>query len=150
MSVNKLILIGRVGQVPEITYHPWGAVCNFSIAVNKKYKDMKSGELVEKTDWFRISAFIRQAETCAEYLLKGAEVYVEGPIESRTYEKDGVTHTAWEVKANSVTFLGGKKEAQGENGSQQEPMFMPPPQQAEEPKRQHAPAPYPGSTYNGR
>ena len=154
MPVNKLILVGRVGQTPEITYHSWGAVCNFSVAVNKKYKDKGSGELVEKTDWFRVSTFNRQAETCAEYLLKGSEVYVEGPMESRTSVKDGVTHPAWEVKASGVTFLGGKKEAPDERQdpiSEAKELFMPPPtQKTAESSRQYAPAPYPGSTYNER
>lgn len=110
-SVNKVILIGNLGQDPEMRETKSGSpVCNFSVATSERYKS-KDGEQVENTEWHRVVAFGKTAELCGEYLSKGKKVYLEGNIQSRQYEdKEGVSRTAFEIKANQVTFLTPKSE----------------------------------------
>ena len=105
-SVNKAILVGNLGQDPEIRYTPSGsAVANFSIATTDKYKDE------EKTEWHRIVAFGKLAEICGEYLQKGKQVFIEGKIQTRSWEdRDGVKKYTTEIVANSMQMLGGKNE----------------------------------------
>jgi len=103
-SLNKVMIVGNVGKEPELRYTPAGhAVCNFSVAVNSKYKEE------ETTEWFRVTAWAKLAETCNQYLEKGRQVYVEGRLQTRTWEKDdGTTAYRTEVIANQVVFLGTK------------------------------------------
>lgn len=107
MSVNKVILIGRLGQNPELRYTPAGAaVANFSIATSETWND-KSGQKQEKTEWHRIVVWGKIAETCNQYLAKGRQVYIEGRLQTRQWQdKDGQTKYTTEVQANSVQFLG--------------------------------------------
>lgn len=108
-GVNKAILVGRLGKDPEIRYTPTGtAICNFSIATSEKRKNEK-GEVTEKTEWHSIVALGKTAEICTEYLSKGSLVYIEGKLQTRNWEKDGVTHYKTEVLAQSVQFLESKK-----------------------------------------
>jgi len=103
MSVNRVILVGRLGKDPEIRYSQQGtAVTNFSMATSEKYK----GE--EKTTWHRLVAFGKTAEIAEKYLSKGSQVYVEGKLQTRSYEKDGQTRYMTEVVANTVQFLDSK------------------------------------------
>lgn len=113
-SLNKVILIGNLGQDPEVRYTPSGAaVANFSIATSESWTD-KSGERQEKTEWHRIVVWGKQAELCGEYLRKGRSVCIEGRIESRDWQdRDGNKRTTVEIKAQSVTFLGGRGEMGG-------------------------------------
>ncbi len=107
-SVNKVILIGNLGQDPELRYTGNGtAVCNMRIATNESYKDA-SGELVEKTEWHSVVAWARLAEICGQYLQKGSTIYVEGSLQTRQYEdKDGNTRYTTEIKMREMTMLGG-------------------------------------------
>lgn len=107
MSVNKVILIGRLGQNPEIRYTPSGAaVANFSVATHESWTD-KSGQRQEKTEWHRIVVWGKTAENCNQYLAKGRQVYVEGRLQTRQWQdKDGQTKYTTEVQAQTVQFLG--------------------------------------------
>lgn len=108
MSVNKVILVGRLGQNPEVRYTPSGAaVANFSVATNESWVD-KQGQKQERTEWHRIVVWGRQAENCAQYLAKGRQVYLEGRMQTRQWQdKDGQTKYTTEVQAQTVQFLGG-------------------------------------------
>ena len=113
-SVNKVIAIGNLGKDPETRYSAGGdAVCNWSIACTEKWKD-KAGEAQEKTEWIRCVAFGRTAEVAGEYLNKGDPCYVEGRLQTRKYEKDGVEKYATEVIVDRLQLLGGKRDSGGE------------------------------------
>src|SRR5262245_63243816 len=108
MSVNKVILIGRLGQNPELRYTPSGmAVANFSVATNETWTD-KSGQKQERTEWHRVVVWAKLAELCNQYLTKGRQVYVEGRIQTREWtDKEGGKRYTTEVIANQVVFLSG-------------------------------------------
>ena len=110
-SVNKAILIGRLGQDPELKYTPGGkAVVNFSMATSETWTD-KSGEKQEKTEWHNIVMWEKLAEVAAEYLKKGSLVYIEGPIQTRTWEgQDGHKNKATEIVGKKMEMLSGKGE----------------------------------------
>lgn len=115
-SVNKVILIGNLGQKPEVKFLPSGqAVCEMSIATNETYTP-KGGDKVEKTEWHRIKVWGKQAESCGQYLDKGRTVYVEGRLETRTWDdkKTGEKKYMTEVVASQVVFLGGGGKSEGE------------------------------------
>ncbi len=108
-GVNKVIIIGRLGRDPEVRYTPDGtAVANFTVATSQEWKDKNSGEKKEKTEWHRVVVFRKLAELCGEYLAKGRQVYVDGRLQTRQWEKDGQTHYTTEIVANEVQFLGGR------------------------------------------
>ena len=108
--INKVILIGNLGRDPEIRYTPSGmAVANFSIATSEKWKDKSTGEMKERTEWHRIVAWGRLGEICGEYLSKGRQVYIEGRLQTRSWEQDGVTKYSTEVIANEMKMLGSKE-----------------------------------------
>lgn len=108
-SVNKVILVGNLGRDPDMRYLPSGdAVANLAIATTDKFKD-KSGQMVEATEWHRVSFFGRTAEVCGQYLKKGSQVYVEGSIRTRKYtDKEGVEKYATEIRGDRMQMLGGK------------------------------------------
>ncbi|MEN6374958.1 MAG: single-stranded DNA-binding protein [Smithella sp.] len=110
--VNKAILIGRLGRDPEVRYTPDGAmVTNFTLATDESYKD-KNGEKVQRTEWHRIVAFGKLAEICGNYLVKGKLVFVEGRIQTRSWEdKDGVKRFTTEIIANNMQMLDSKGQA---------------------------------------
>ena len=111
-GLNKVMLIGRLGSDPEIRYTPDGtAVANFSIATSEEWKDKNSGEKKERTEWHRIVAWRKLGELCGEYLSKGRQIYVEGRLQTRSWEKDGVTRYTTEIIASDVQFLGAKDSA---------------------------------------
>ena len=111
-SVNKVILVGNLGRDPEIRYLPSGEpVANITIATSSKYKN-KSGEMVEETEWHRVTFFGKLAEIVGQYLKKGRSVYVEGRIKTRKYtDKDGVEKYATDIIANEMQMLGGREGA---------------------------------------
>ena len=125
--LNKVQIIGRVGKDPEVRYSTNGdAIANFTVATSERYKDKQTGEAVEKTEWHNVSAFRRLGEIVGEYVRKGSMIYIEGKIQTRKYEKDGVTHYATSIVASEMTMLGSK------DGGQQ---------QQNQPRPQNKPAP---------
>lgn len=108
-SVNKVILIGNLGADPELRYTPNGnrPVCSLRIATSEVFKD-KSGQRQEQTEWHRVTVWGEQAENCNKYLSKGRSVYVEGRLQTRSWDdKDGQKKYSTEVIAERVKFLGG-------------------------------------------
>lgn len=115
-SMQLFIAIGNLGADPELKYLPAGTpVCNFSIATTEVWKD-KAGTKQEKTEWHRCTAWRELAETCSKYLSKGRSVYIEGRLETRTYDKEGQKHYATGVTVHKVVFLGGKTGDRTERG----------------------------------
>ncbi|QJA06441.1 single-stranded DNA-binding protein [Thermosulfurimonas marina] len=110
MSVNKVILIGRLGADPEIRYTADGqAVATFRVATNEVW--VKNGERQEHTEWHRIVAFGRLAEICGEYLSKGRQVYIEGRIRTRSFEdREGQRRWVTEIVANDMRMLDGRRD----------------------------------------
>ncbi|CAN5276968.1 hypothetical protein BH24CHL7_BH24CHL7_03600 [soil metagenome] len=106
MSLNKVMIIGNLGRDPEMRYTPSGqAVTQFTVACNRYYKDQQ-GERQEETEWFRVVAWARQAEFAAEYLRKGNKVYVEGRLQTRSWEgQDGQKRYTSELIANTIQNL---------------------------------------------
>ena len=108
---NLVILIGRLGQDPSSRFTPNGdCVCNFSIATSETWKDKQTGEKKETTTWHNIVAWRQLGELCGKYLARGSQCFVEGKLQTRSYEKDGIKRTITEIIANDVQFLGGKTE----------------------------------------
>ncbi|MEN9722214.1 MAG: single-stranded DNA-binding protein [Pseudomonadota bacterium] len=112
MSVNKVILIGRLGQNPEVRHTPSGSsVANFSVATNEAWTD-KSGQKQERTEWHRVVVWGKLADLCGQYLAKGRQIFVEGKLQTRQWQdKDGQTKYTTEVLAQTVQFLGGNAQA---------------------------------------
>ena len=105
-SLNKVMLIGNVGNDPEMRYTPGGnPVTSFSVAINRRYTD-SNGETKEETEWFRVIAWRKLAESCNQFVTKGKRVYVEGRLRTRNWEgQDGQKRVSVEVVANRVLFL---------------------------------------------
>jgi single-strand DNA-binding protein len=115
-SVNKVILVGNLGADPELKYTPSSRpLCNLRIATTEVYKD-KSGQRQEKTEWHRVTVWGDQAENCNKYLSKGRSVYIEGRLQTRSYDKEGQKHYATDVVADRVVFLGSGGGAGGGGG----------------------------------
>ena len=109
-SVNKVIIVGNLGADPETRYTPGGdAVTNIRIATTDKWKDKASGEMKEQTEWHRVSFWGRQAEVAGEYLKKGSQVYIEGSLRTRKYDKDGQTHYSTEIRGEVMQMLGRRE-----------------------------------------
>jgi single-strand DNA-binding protein len=116
-GINKVILVGNVGQDPETRYMPnGGAVTNLSIATSETWKDKNSGEQQEKTEWHRVVFYQRLAEIVAEYVKKGSKLYIEGRLQTRSWDKDGQKHYATEIIANEMQMLDGRGEGRGGDG----------------------------------
>ncbi|WP_303649974.1 single-stranded DNA-binding protein [Desulfobotulus pelophilus] len=112
-GVNKVILIGNLGADPEIRYFQDGtAVCNFNMATSENWTDRQTGEKKEKTEWHRVVTFRRLAEICGQYLRKGSKVYIEGKLQTRSYEKDGQTRYITEVVAAELQMLDSARSGQ--------------------------------------
>jgi single-strand DNA-binding protein len=127
-GINKVIIVGNLGKDPEVTYVPSGAaVAKFSVATSETWKDKTSGEKKERTEWHRIVAWDKLGEICGKYLSKGRQVYVEGKLQTHSYDdKEGVKRYVTEIIAQDVQFLGGKGDASdaarsGGGPSQREP-----------------------------
>jgi len=109
MSVNKVIILGRLGQDPELKYTPGGmAVCNFTVATSESWAD-KAGQKQEKTEWHRIVVWGKLAELCNQYLTKGRQAFIEGSIQTRSWDdKSGQKRYTTEINAKTVQFIGGQ------------------------------------------
>jgi single-strand DNA-binding protein len=114
-SLNKVMLIGRLGSDPELRYTQSGtAVSRFSLATNDVWKDRQTSERKEKTVWHKVVVWGKLAETISEYLSKGRQVFVEGRLDSRSWEDDqGQKRYIVEVIADRVVFLGGRGDSAG-------------------------------------
>ena len=108
MSVNKAILVGNLGSDPEVRYTPSGRpVATFNIATNEKWTDKNTGEKQERTEWHRIVAWGRLGEICGEYLSKGKQIYIEGRIQTRSWEdRNGNKRYTTEIVAQTMQMLG--------------------------------------------
>ena len=138
-SVNKVILIGRLGRDPELKYTPSGApVAKFSLATDESFKD-RTGEKQNRTEWHNIVAWNKLAEICGEYLTKGKLVYIEGSIRSRQWQDQaGNKRTSYEIIANFMQMLGSKADSErmptgGMDRAAPEPHAPAPPSPSAEP-----------------
>ncbi|PSQ58296.1 MAG: single-stranded DNA-binding protein [Bacteroidetes bacterium QH_10_64_19] len=116
-SVNKVILVGNLGDDPELRYTNSGAaVCNMSLATNESYTDQDGNE-VQQTEWHDVVAWERLGEICEEYLSKGSQVYFEGKLQTNEWEdRDGNTRYSTEVKARDMMFLDSNRQGAGDQG----------------------------------
>jgi len=132
-SVNRVILVGRLGKDPEVKYTPSGApVAKFSLATDEVFKD-RSGEQQRRTEWHNIVAWNKLAEICGEYLTKGKLVYIEGSIRSRQWEDQaGNKRTAYDIVAARMQMLSSK--AEGDRAAAAAAAAPPPPPQPGPPK----------------
>src|SRR5437868_10948776 len=132
--VNKVIIVGNLGADPETRYTPGGdAVCNVRVATTDKWKDKASGEMKEQTEWHRVSFWGRLAEVAGEYLKKGSQVYIEGSLRTRKYDKDGQTHYSTEIRGDVMQMLGRREGGGAPREGSDEP-------RAERPARPAGPA----------
>lgn len=145
-SVNKVILVGNCGRDPEIRYLPSGqAVANVSVATSSRRKDKTSGEMVEETQWHRVTFFDRLAEIVGEYVKKGTPIYVEGRLTYRKYtNKDGVEQNATDIVATEMQLLGGRQGMGGPSGGGGDEEGGGAPRRSAPPSRAPAPAPAAG------
>jgi single-strand DNA-binding protein len=127
-GVNKVIIVGNVGRDPEVRYTQSGrAVASFSVATSERFQD-KDGQNQERTEWHRVVAWGRLAEICGEYLRKGKQVYIEGRLQTRSWEdKEGVKRYTTEIKADQMVMLGGR----GGDGTSARDSGPPPPETSE-------------------
>jgi single-strand DNA-binding protein len=114
MSVNKVILVGRLGRDPEVRYTSAGqAVANFSLATDETYRD-RAGERQKRTEWHKIVVWGKQAEIAQKYLKKGAQIYLEGRIQTREYtDRDQNKRTSFEIVCTNFRMLGGRGDGAG-------------------------------------
>jgi len=142
-GVNKVILVGTCGQDPEVRYLPSGnAVTNLSLATSEQWTDKQTGQKVEKTEWHRVALFGKVAEIAGEYLRKGSQVYIEGKLQTREWEKDGIKRYTTEIIVDmqgTMQLLGGRPSGDDSAPRQARPA----PQR--EPQQQARPAPQPAA-----
>ena len=113
---HQTIVVGRVGRDPEVRYTTTGqAVANLSVAVTEKYKDK------ETTTWYRVQLWGKLAELAGEWVKKGSMLLIEGRMNCRKYEKDGIERESWELIGNTMKFLGGKKDGESHSAPADEP-----------------------------
>ena len=109
-GINKVIIVGNLGQDPDTRYMPSGsAVTNFTVATNESWKDKATGEQKDRTEWHKVATFNRLAEISAEYLRKGSQVYIEGKLRTRKWQdKSGNDRWTTEIVADEMQMLGGR------------------------------------------
>ena len=156
-SLNKVIIIGNVGNDPDVRYLDGGSVvAKFSVATNERYTT-RSGEQVESTEWFRVEVWNDQAKTIEKYVRKGQQIYVEGRLKTETYtDKEGKERFSLNVRATTFQFLGGPNDRQDDGSEQQQPARQQSaPAQADAPakpaptRQQAAPAQQPAPAFEG-
>lgn len=159
-GVNKVILVGTCGQDPEVRYLPNGnAVTNVSLATSEQWTDKQSGQKVERTEWHRVSLFGKVAEIAGNYLRKGSQVYIEGKLQTREWEKDGIKRYTTEIIVDmqgTMQLLGGRPQGDQQGGGeynqapaprQQAPRPQSQPQQSR-PAPQQQPAQQPSNDFD--
>lgn len=138
-GVNKVILVGSLGQDPDARYLPNGnAVTNLSMATSEKWTDKQSGQPVEKTEWHRVVLFGKVAEVAAKYLRKGSQAYIEGKLQTREWEKDGVKRYTTEI----IVDMQGRLQLLGDPSGQPRQQQAPQQQQRPQQNQQAAPPDY--------
>ena len=139
MSVNKVILIGRLGRDPETRYMPNGdAITNFSLATDEQWRD-RNGERQTRTEWHNVSLYGKLGEIANQYLRKGSQVFVEGKIQSRKYtDKDGIERMAYNIIGNEMKMLGNRNDGSdsGNNNAAPPTSSNPPPAPRRQPPQQ--------------
>mgnify|MGYP001479734062 FL=1 len=125
-SLNKVILIGNLGQDPEARFTPQGtAVCNLSVATNESWKD-QSGEMQDRTEWHRVVMYGRMAETATEYMKKGQMVYVEGRLHTREWEdQNQIKRRTTEIRCDNFTMLGKRSDSSSPPSANQDSSMKP-------------------------
>jgi len=157
-GVNKVILIGNVGQDPEVRFTPGGdAVANLSVATTESWTDKQSGQKQEKTEWHRLVAFKRLAEIIQQYVTKGARIYIEGKLQTRKWQdQNGQDRYSTEILINDMQMLGGNQQGNGQQqgvqqGGHPQGGYQQPPQQQggyqQPPQQSHQPT-QPGQQHN--
>lgn len=137
-GINKVIIVGNLGQDPEVRYMPnGGAVANLSLATSESWRDKQTGEMRENTEWHRVVLFGKLAEVAGEYLRKGAQVYVEGQLRTRNWQDEsGLTRYVTEIvvgQNGTMQMLGGRRDAgQSQNVAPQQSQTQPQPADAQE------------------
>lgn len=143
-GVNKVILVGTCGQDPETRYLPNGnAVTNLSLATSEQWTDKQSGQKVEKTEWHRVSLFGKVAEIAGDYVRKGTQVYIEGKLQTREWEKDGIKRYTTEIIVDmqgTMQLLGGKPQGDQQGAARQQPAQRPQQRASSQPAQAAAPA----------
>ena len=156
-GINKVILVGTCGQDPEVRYLPNGnAVTNLSVATSEQWTDKQSGQKVERTEWHRVSLFGKVAEIAGEYLRKGSQVYIEGKLQTREWEKDGIKRYTTEIIVDmqgTMQLLGGRPQNQQQGGDQynqggQQQYSQAPRQQAPQRPAPQQPVPQPAADFD--
>ena len=130
MSVNKVILVGRLGRDPETRYMPNGdAITNFSLATDEQWRD-RNGERQTRTEWHNVSLYGKLGEIAGQYLRKGSQVFIEGKIQSRKYtDKDGIERMAYNIIGNEMKMLGNRNDGSDSgNNNAAPPTSNPPPE----------------------
>ena len=144
-GINKVILVGNLGNDPEVKYMPsGGAVTNFSLATTDSWKDKTSGERVDKTEWHRVVFFNRLAEIAGEYLKKGSQVYIEGALRTRKWQdQGGQDKYTTEIVGSEMQMLGSRSGGSGSFDQSAAPQSSQParPSPAQNKPAQAAPAP---------
>ncbi|MDA1370022.1 MAG: single-stranded DNA-binding protein [Proteobacteria bacterium] len=141
-GVNKVILVGNVGNDPEVRYMPNGnAVANVSIATSDNWKDKNTGEQQERTEWHRVVFFNRLAEIVEQYVKKGSKLYIEGRLQTRSWEQDGIKRYTTEIVSNEMQMLDSRGSAgAGQESFGNQPSQAQPAQKSAAPQQQQAPA----------
>ena len=150
-GINKVILIGNLGNDPEIRSMPNGsAVANLSVATTEGWRDRQSGERQEKTEWHRVVLFERQAEVARDYLRKGSKIYIEGRLQTRKWQdKNGMDRWTTEIVGRDMQMLDSRGDARpgvGEDFGQQPQYGAQPPQHGAQPPQHGAQPPQHGSS----
>lgn len=145
-GVNRVIILGTCGQDPELRFLPNGnAVCNVSLATNEEWMDKQTNQKVSRTEWHRVSLFGKVAEIAGEYLRKGSQCYIEGKLQTREWEKDGIKRYTTEIIVDmqgTLQLLGGKPDNAGGDRAPQQRVADPNTagrQQPRQPSQQAAP-----------
>ena len=141
-GVNKVILVGNVGQDPESRYMPnGGAVTNLSLATSESWKDRNSGQQQERTEWHRLVFYNKLAEIVNEYVKKGSKLYAEGRLQTRSWEQDGVKRYSTEIIVSDMQMLDSRGTSGSNDGWNQDQGHSAPPRQQAQPSQSGGGAP---------